>query len=254
MQKFLPHIYRSAAAALILFSLAAAQEQAALQADSAAAAPKAPPVLHTQVSFTDTIPEYFFNIVEYLGLNSYTDGLISRFQSIPEDLILQALAKGNREVNQQRANAYTVFYAIQLLCQRDSLWNAFFTDIDLQFREPNIMIANFRNDQKWKSYALNDLFYSTFFQEMLLGLGNIGIPMSRDGRQWLEGWPDELRWKYREYTFEYLPESMAIRVLGVRAAAGDTGVDQSSTVRLLPNKPVLKVEPEDTVESPLRVP
>ena len=254
MQKLLPHVCRSAAALLILFSLAAAQEQAAMPADSAAAALKTPPVLRTQVSFTDTIPEYFFNLVENLGLNSDTDSLISRFQTIPEDLILQALAKGNREVNQQRANAYTVFYAIQLLCLRDSLWNAFFTDIDLQFREPNIMMANFRNDQKWKSYALNDLFYSTFFQELLLSLGNIGIPMSRDGKQWLDGWPTELRWKYREYTFEYLPESMSIRVLGVRGAAGDTGVDQSSTVRLLPNKPVLQVESGDSVESPLRVP
>lgn len=254
MQNVSSNICLAAAALLISLSPAAAQTQAAPPADSAAEALKAPSVLHTQVSFSDTIPEYFFNIVENLGLNSAAVKLIARFQSVPEDLILQALAKGNREVNQLRANAYTVFYAIQLFCQRDSLWNAFFTDIDLQFREPNIMIANFRNDQKGKSYALNDLFYSTFFQELLLSLGNIGIPMSRDGKQWLEGWPDELRWKYREYSFEYLPESMAIRVLGVRGAAGDTGVDQSSTVRLLPNKPVLQVEPGDTVEPPLRVP
>ena len=138
----------------------------------------------------------------------------------------------------------------------DSVWTDFFSDIEMQFREPNIMRINFRDDQKWKSYALNELFYSEFFQELLLIMGNIGIADSRDGKQWLNGWPNELRWKYREYRLEYMPEDVDIRVLDLQRAARGTSNEEvtSSKVRLLPSKPVLRAEPGDSVEPPLRVP
>ena len=138
---------------------------------------------------------------------------------------------------------------------RDSLWHSFFADIDMQFREPNILRFNFRDDQSWKSYTLNDLFHSTFFQELLLRLGNIGIAGSRDGKQWLDGWPDELRWKYREYRFEYLPEDVGIRVLDPsRFAGSDTTAESSDVLRINPREQVLPVTPADTIEAPYRVP
>jgi hypothetical protein len=206
-------------------------------------------------TLADTIPPGFFGIFQNLGLNRQTTRLISRFNNIGDDLILQALAQADDQIEYKNINAYTAAYAINLLARQDSLWQIFFADLDMQFREPNILRFNFKDDQKWKSYALNDLFYSTFFQELLLRLGNIGIAGSRDGKQWLEGWPNEFRWKYREYRFEYLPEDVGIRVVDpARFAGTDTAVETSGTLRLNPNKPILPVTPSDTVEPPYRVP
>jgi hypothetical protein len=237
------------------YSSSAAQEDTAGNTDTCAAEAKSTVSLTIPVEFTDTIPGDFFQIVDRLGLNSYTLRLITRFETISEELILESLAQANKQVDYQRANAFAVAYAINLFCQMDSLWAEFFSDIEMQYREPNILRINFRDDQKWKSYALNELFYSEFFQELLLIMGNIGIADSRDGKQWLAGWPDELRWKYHEYRFEYMPEDIEIRVIDLRKAAGGTSDDEeTSTVRLLPSKPVLSVEPGDSVEPPLRVP
>ncbi len=211
--------------------------------------------LTVPATLADTIPPGFFRIVQNLGLNSYTTRLISRFSDIDDSLILQALTQADKQTDYKNINAYTAAYAINLLARQDSLWQSFFADIDMQFREPNILRFNFRDDQKWKSYALNDLFYSTFFQELLLRLGNIGITGSRDGKQWLDGWPDEYRWKYHEYRFEYLPEDVGIRVLDpARFAGTDTTVERSGVLRLNPKNPVLPVIPQDTVEPPYRVP
>ncbi len=206
-------------------------------------------------TLADTIPPGFFQIIQNLGLNRHTTRLISRFSDIGDELILQTLSEADKQIEYKNINAYTVAYSINLLARQDSLWQGFFADIDMQFREPNILRFNFKDDQKWKSYALNDLFYSTFFQELLLRLGNIGIAGSRDGRQWLDGWPDEYRWKYREYRFEYLPENVGIRVLDPsRFAGGDTVVEASGVLRLTPLDPVLPATPADTVETPYRVP
>lgn len=237
------------------YSSSAAQEDTAGNTDTCAAEAKSTVSLTIPVEFTDTIPGDFFQIVDRLGLNSYTLRLITRFETISEELILESLAQANKQVDYQRANAFAVAYAINLFCQMDSLWAEFFSDIEMQYREPNILRINFRDDQKWKSYALNELFYSEFFQELLLIMGNIGIADSRDGKQWLAGWPDELRWKYHEYRFEYMPEDIEIRVIDLRRAAGGTSdEEETSKVRLLPSKPVLPVEPGDSVEPPLRVP
>ncbi len=206
-------------------------------------------------TLADTIPPGFFQIVQNLGLNRFTTRLISRFSEIKDALILQALAQADQQIEFKNINAYTAAYAINLLSRRDSLWQSFFANLDMQFREPNILRFNFRDDQKWESYALNDLFYSTFFQELLLRLGNIGIAGSRDGKQWLDGWPDDKRWKYREYRFEYLPEDVGIRVLDpARFAGTDTVIEQSGILRLNPSNPVLPVTPADSVEPPYRIP
>jgi hypothetical protein len=212
--------------------------------------------LDNPVSLADTIPPGFFVIAEELGLNRYTTRLIGCFGEIPDDLILQALRQADQQIEYSNINAWTTAYAINLLCKQDTLWHKFFTDLDMQFREPNILRFNFRDDQEWKSYVLNDLFYSTFFQELLLRLGNIGIADSRDGKQWLEGWPDAKRWKYREYVFEYLPEDVGIRVLDPShfAGGGDTTIQSSSVVRTNPLDPVLPVTPGDSIEPPFRVP
>ncbi|MBW7995010.1 MAG: hypothetical protein FVQ81_00275 [Candidatus Glassbacteria bacterium] len=212
--------------------------------------------LSMPVTLADTIPPGFFQIVVNMGLNRYTTRLIDRFDEIPDALILQALAQSNRQIDYLNINAYTTAYAINLLARQDSLWQSFFADLDMQFREPNILRFNFSDDQKWKSYALNDLFYSAFLQELLLRLGNIGIGNSRDGKQWLAGWPDELRWKYREYRFEYLPEDVGIRVLDPsRFAGGDTAeIQPSGVTRINPIEHVLPVSPADSVEPPYRVP
>ena len=254
-----------ALAALLLLSFSNVFAQEAPPADTTAqsdSTKKAVPLwertykLDIPVSPADTIPPGFFNIAEELGLNRYTTKLISRFSEISDDLILQALAQSNQQIDYANINAYTAAYAINLLSRQDSIWHSFFADLNMQFREPNILRFNFRDDQKWKSYALNDLVYSTFFQELLLRLGNIGISNSRDGKQWLEGWPDELRWKYREYVFEYLPEDVGIRVLDPSrfTGSGDTAVQSSGVMRINPLKPVLPVTPADTIEPPYRVP
>jgi hypothetical protein len=212
--------------------------------------------LQMPVSLADTIPPGFFAIAEELGLNEYTARMIGRIDEIPDDLILQALGQANQQIDYENINAYTAAYAINLLARQDSMWQTFFADLDMQFREPNILRFNFRDDQKWNSYVLNDLFYSTFFQELLLRLGNIGIADSRDGKQWLEGWPDEMRWKYREYVFEYLPEDVGIRVLDPSrfAGSGDTTAVSSGVMRINPLEQVLPVAPADSVEPPYRVP
>jgi len=238
-----------------LCSASAAQDDPVADTGKPAAGSKSAVSLTVPIEFADTIPADFFQIVDKLGLNSFTLRLITRFETISEELILESLAQANKQVDYQRANAFAVAYIIDLFCQTDSLWADFFSDIEIQFREPNILRINFRDDQKWKSYALNELFYSQFFQELLLIMGNIGIANSRDGKQWLAGWPDELRWKYHEYRFEYMPEEVEIRVIDQQRAAGESSDnEESSTVKLLPSKPVLPVQPGDSVESPLRVP
>jgi len=238
---------------VLVFNLEAQQN---VRPDSAAAdslLPKQPEPTVT-VGLADTIPGDFFQIVDNLGLNSYTYRLITRFQTIPESVILQSLAEANIQVDYQRSNAYVVAHAIKILCQLDSLWNDFFSDLEIQIREPNIMRFNFRDDQKWKSYALNELFYSTFFQELLLIMGNIGIAESRDGKQWLAGWPNELRWKYREYAFEYMPEDMKIKVIDLRKGRGQPSAEEPSTIRILPSKPILPAESSDSMEPALKIP
>jgi len=238
-----------------LYSISTAQEKTSTKTDIRAAEANSSVSLNIPVALADTIPADFFQIIDKLGLNTYTLRLITRFETIPEKLILESLAQADTQVDYQRAHAFAVAYAIKLFCQMDSVWADFFSDIEMQLREPNILRINFRDDQKWKSYALNELFYSEFFQELLLILGNIGIANSRDGKQWLDGWPDELRWKYREYSFEYMPEDVDIRVTGLgRTPGGTTNEEESSKVRLLPSKPVLPVEPGDSMEPPLRVP
>ncbi|MFH1071693.1 MAG: hypothetical protein V1794_18900 [Candidatus Glassbacteria bacterium] len=240
-----------------IFAAAALLAQQPAPTDTAASAvPKRERkdyVLRMPVEMADTIPQDFFEIAEKLGLNRYTMQLVERFNQVPDKVILEVLAEADKQTEYRRANAYAVAYAIGALCREDSLWAAFFSDIDMQFREPNILRINFRDDQKWKSYVLNDLFYSTFFQELLLGLGNIGITSSRDGRQWLAGWPSELRWKYREYVFEYLPENVGIRMVDLRRAVDTGAAATDDAVRLAPTNPVLPVG-VDSVEPPYRVP
>ena len=131
--------------------------------------------LSPAIELADTIPRDFFGILDSLGINSYTLRLITRFETIPENIILETLDEANKQLDYSRVNAFIVARAIQLLCNQDSLWKSFFSDIEMQIREPNILRFDFRDDQKWKSYALNELFYSTFFQELLLSMGNIGI-------------------------------------------------------------------------------
>jgi hypothetical protein len=209
--------------------------------------------LSLTVELADTIPRDFFGILDSLGINSYTLRLITRFEKIPENVILEALDEANKQLDYSRVNAFIVARAIQLLCNQDSLWKSFFSDIEMQIREPNVLRFDFRDNQKWKSYALNELFYSTFFQELLLSMGNIGIKYSRDGRQWLAGWPDQLRWKYREYTFEYMPEDMKIKVIDLSKRGGKAN-QESATLRLTPTKPILPKEPGDSVEPPYNIP
>ena len=209
--------------------------------------------LRMPVEMADTIPGDFFLLSEQLGLNRYTEQLINRFQQIPDKLILEVLAQADSQVAYRRSNAYIVAYAVGLLCQEDSLWASFFSDIDIQFREPNILRVNFRDDQKWKSYVLNDLFYSTFLQELLIGMGNIGITNSRDGKQWLDGWPTEMRWKYREYQFEYLPENVGIRVIDLRRSTDTSAAQAGDAIRITPTNPILPMG-ADTVEPPYRIP
>jgi len=222
--------------------------QARTYADSSAPAPDTLR-LDIQVSYSDTIPPDLHQIVDNLGLNSYTARLISRFQSIPDQVVLEALARADAQTGIHYINAFAVNEALNILCSQDSLWNSFFSDIERQLREPNLIRFNFRNNQRWKSYALNELFFSTFFQELLLVMGNIGIQGSRDGRHWLEGWPDPLRWKFREYRFEYMPEEMRVQV--IEHIRQDTGAEQSSgIIRLTPSRMILPVSPADSVESP----
>ena len=158
------------------------------------------------------------------------------------------------QTDQLRANAYAVVEAIRLLCQQDSLWKNFFFNLDMQLKEPNIIRFNFRDDQKWKSYALNELFYSNAIQELLLIMGNLGIADSKDGRQWLSGWPHDLRWKYREYRIEYIPENQKIKVRDLTSQTRQQTPSPSSAIRLMPSSPVLTPEPVDSVEPPNEVP
>jgi hypothetical protein len=231
-----------------------AQERDSLP-DSARAAVQSPaPELKVSVELADTIPPDLFRITDNLGLNHYTARLISRFSTIPDSLILEALNRANSEVAYQHSNAYTVSEVIRLFCGMDSLWNSFFSDLDLQLRDPDIMRFNFRDDQKWKSYALNELFYTEFFQELLLILGNLGIADSRDGKQLLPGWPDELRWKYHEYRFEYMPEELRARTRILRKSGADEPAPDSSDIRLTPLNPVLTAPAGDSTELPLAVP
>jgi hypothetical protein len=227
---------------------AADTSQAGSPADSLAPAPDTLS-LDIPVSFSDTIPPDLNQIVDNLGLNSYTARLISRFQSIPDQVVLEALARADAQTGIQYINAFAVNEALNILCGQDSLWSAFFSDIERQLREPNLLRFNFRENQQWKSYSLNELFFSTFFQELLLVMGNIGIQGSRDGRQWLAGWPEPLRWKFREYRFEYMPEEMRVHV--IESIRQDTGTEQSSgVIRLTPSHPILPVSPADSVEPP----
>ena len=183
--------------------------------------------------------------MDNLGLHGYTARLVSRYQNIPDSIVLEALARSDAQTEVKFINAYTVAQALDLLCQGDDLWNDFFSDIERQLREPNILRFNFRNDQKWKSYALNELFYSTFFQELLLVMGNIGIEEARDGKQWLAGWPDPLRWKFREYRFEYMPEDIKVRMIeSAGPRAQNTGPDTSGTIRIQPLDQILPLLPE----------
>lgn len=240
-------------AALTVLAFSSALAQGAADSDSAVATVAD---LETGVEFSDTIPNDFFNVINEVGLHSYTVRLIGRFNRIPDEVILSSLSRSNRDTDYLRPNARLVYYAIQMLCERDSLWNDFFSDIEVQFREPNIMRMTFRDEQKWKSYALNELFFSQFFQELLIQLGNIGISQSRDGKEWLDGWPDELRWKYREYRFEYMPEDADINVMDSRTVRTDTTAqeEQSATLRITPRDPVLPVSQSDSVEPPLEIP
>lgn len=210
--------------------------------------------LDVEVAAADTIPHDFFEIVDNLGLHSYTIRLLSRLDTIPDELVLTALARSNMETDHLRANAFTVMEAVRLLCQRDSLWNDFFHDLDIQLKEPNIIRFNFRDNQKWKSYALNELFYSNAFQELMLIMGNLGIADSKDGRQWLSGWPQDLRWKYREYQIEYIPEDQNIKVREFSSQPGEESPPAGSSTRLQPASPVLAPQVADSVEPPYEVP
>ncbi|MCE5271696.1 hypothetical protein LLH00_10485 [bacterium] len=218
-------------------------------ADTAVAAPPDTFSLEVPVSLSDTIPPDLYQIVDNLGLNSYTARLIARFQSIPDKIVLEALARADAQTGIKYINAFAVSEALNLFCGQDSLWASFFSDIERQLREPNLLRFNFRDDQKWKSYALDELFYSTFFQELLLVMGNIGIYGSRDGRQWLAGWPEPLRWKFREYRFEYMPEEVRVKVLE-NLRQDTSAASYSGTVHLQPSHLILPVTPADSVESP----
>ncbi|MEA1997351.1 MAG: hypothetical protein U9N45_06915 [Gemmatimonadota bacterium] len=231
--------------------LAGAPEET-LNPDSAQADSLSTNQFLTPIELSDTIPESFFRIMDSLGLNNHAVRLISRFKTIPESDILEAISLANTQVEYKRANAYSVLYVIRSFCRNDSVWASFFSDLEPQIREPDILRFNFRDDQKWKSYALHELLYSTFFQELLLIMGNIGIADSRDGRQWLDGWPREMRWKYREYRFEYMPEDMKIRVMNLRKKGRRT--DEAARVRLLPSRMILSAERGDTLETPYRIP
>ncbi len=222
--------------------------------DTTAAEPAEKIELKLEVLPADTIPGDFFQIVDNLGLHKYTVRLLSRLDTISDQMILEAIARADMQTDHLRANAFAVVEAIRLICQQDSLWKAFFFDLDMQLKEPNIIRFNFRDDQKWKSYALNELFYSNAFQELLLIMGNLGIFESKDGRQFLSGWPLELRWKYREYRIEYIPESQEIKVMDVSGRLVEQTPSAGSATRLKPTSPVLKPEAADSVEPPHKVP
>lgn len=211
--------------------------------------------LDRSVSLSDTIPPDFFSIADNLGLHLYTVRLIARYRNIPDSIVLESLARADAQTGIRFTNAFMVVQALEMFCQGDSLWRDFFSDIERQLREPNILRFNFRDDQKWKSYALDELFYSTFFQELLLVMGNIGIAGARDGKQWLDGWPDPLRWKFREYRFEYMPEDAQVRVIGNGRVIFDTVVQETPGIlRIQPLNPILPVGPADTVEPALPKP
>jgi hypothetical protein len=65
--------------------------------------------------------------------------------------------------------------------------------------------------------------------------------------------PNELRWKYREYVFEYLPENVGVRVVDLRRAADTGAAATGDVIRLAPANRVLPVG-VDSVEPPYRVP
>jgi hypothetical protein len=210
--------------------------------------------LPVEVVAADTIPGDFFEIVENLGLHSYTKSLLTSLVTIPDELILKALASADQQTDHLRANAYLVTYVIRSISQQNNLWKNFFYDLDLQLKEPNIISFNFLDNQKWKSYALNELFYSPAFQELLLIMGNLGISESKDGRQWLAGWPLELRWKYREYRIEYIPEDQKIKLIESIQQPGATPVSTGSSLRLEPASPILETENNNSAEPPYKVP
>ena len=222
--------------------------------DTSASEPPQKIEFTVEVEPTDTIPGDFFEIVDHLGVHSYTVRLLGSLDTISDELVLEAISRADMQTDELHANAYAVVEAIRLLCQQDSLWKAFFFDLDLQLKEPNIIRFNFRDDQKWKSYALNELLYSNAFQELLLIMGNLGIADSKDGRQWLPGWPAELRWKYREYQIEYIPEDQKIKVRDVIGQPRQQTPSPGSATRLMPSSPVLTPEPVDSVEPPDKVP
>ncbi|MEA2063003.1 MAG: hypothetical protein U9P14_04845, partial [Gemmatimonadota bacterium] len=144
--------------------------------------------------------------------------------------------------------------AIRIICDRDSLWRDFFFDLDIQLKEPNIMRFIFRDGQKWKSYALNELMYSRAFQELLLSLGNFGIAGSKDGKQFIDGWPEDLRWKYREYSIEVIPEDEAVETTDFTRSRRPGRPTASDDTRLMPLSPMLNMEAADSTEPPHEVP
>jgi len=245
---------------LIGFTVCASTAQQPSAPDSAAsidtiAKKPAPQIeLTVEVVPADTIPDDFLQIVDNLGLHRYTDSLLSRMDIITDELIKNAIRNASKQADLMHANAFIVWEAIRLISQEDSLWSAFFFDLDVQLKEPNIISIIFRDDQRWKSYALNELFFSPAFQELLLIMGNLGIAGSKDGKQFLSGWPTELRWKYREYSIEYIPEDQITEVRDFGRRPGSQAPPPTSSIRLTPATPVLIPEASDSVEPPLKVP
>ena len=217
--------------------------------------------LAARTEASDTIPDYFFHIMDDFGLNPATQSLLLELNSIDERMILSVISETDTQTDYLRANAYAIIVFIRMMNQRSDLWRDFFHDLDIQLRDPNIFRVNFKDDQAWKSYTLNELLRSTAFSELMLIMGNLGIAESKDGRQLLEGWPDNLRWKYREYTFEYIPEDdipRNIRFYGIEEKDTSTTEEESTNggdfIRLRPARQILPVTPGDTLEKPLRIP
>ena len=85
-------------------------------------------------------------------------------------------------------------------------------------------------------------------------MGNLGIEESKDGRQWLAGWPNELRWKYREYRIEYIPEDQKLKLIESIQPPGATTVPTSGSLRLEPSSPILETDNNNSAEPPHKVP
>ena len=138
--------------------------------------------LSLRAESSDTIPDYFFHIMDDFGLNPATQSMLLELNSIDERMILSIISQTDTQTNYLRANAYAIIVFIRTMNQRSELWRDFFHDLDIQLRDPNILRINFTDNQAWKSYTLNELFYSTAFSELMLIMETWVSRKAKDGR------------------------------------------------------------------------